>query len=196
MLNRTDVHTSNFGNAGFIEFVDSAQLLDFMGLLGSVPSDEGLPMSELEHGLQCAAQLLRHEPHDEALQIAGLVHDVAHIWDEPGQPRHALIGADAVRKLLGERVARLVAGHVPAKRWLVTCDPSYRARLSPGSIQTLAAQGGVMSREERIHFESLRDWQAMVALRRADDAAKVTGASVPGLETWADAIQRIVARNC
>ena len=37
-----------------------------------------------------------HDPDDEELQVAGLVHDLAHVWDAPGQPRHGTMGADAV----------------------------------------------------------------------------------------------------
>ena len=39
----------------------------------------------------------------------------------------AIVAADAVRDLLGERVAALVELHVPAKRYLVTVDAGYRA---------------------------------------------------------------------
>ena len=37
-----------------------------------------------------------------------------------------MLGAETVRRLLGERVAGLVEAHVPAKRYLVTTDASYR----------------------------------------------------------------------
>ena len=176
-------------------FEDVEQLIEHMLMLGTLPSGEGLPMSELDHGLQSAALVARMVPADEELHVAALVHDLAHPWDEAGQPRHALMGADAVRALLGERVARLIAGHVPAKRWLVSADAAYRAALSPGSIATLAAQGGDMSPVERAWFEALPDWQAMVALRRADDGAKVPGADVPGLIAWVDAVRRVADRQ-
>ncbi len=176
-------------------FASAQQLIDHMATLGMLASAEGLAMSELDHGLQSAALVAHAAPGDVELQVAALVHDLAHPWDEAGQPRHALMGGDAVRPLLGERVARLIAGHVPAKRWLVTCDPGYRATLSAGSIATLAAQGADMSAAERAWVESLPDWQAMVMLRRADDGAKVPGADVPGLEAWADAIRRLAAEQ-
>ena len=172
---------------------DSAELIEHLRWLGELPSTEGRGFTELDHGLQTAALAAHALPDDLELHVASLIHDLAHPWDGPGQPRHALMGAEAVRPLLGERVSRLIAGHVPAKRWLVTCDPEYRAMLSPGSITTLAAQGGDMTADEIAWFESLPDWEAMVVLRRADDGAKVPGAIVPGLDAWTDAIHHLAA---
>lgn len=170
------------------------QLVEHLRTLDQLPSDEGLAFSELDHGLQTVALVAATNPDDVELHVAALLHDLAHPWDGPGQPRHALMGADAVRPLLGERVSRLIAGHVPAKRWLVTCDLEYRAKLSPGSIETLAAQGGDMSPDEVVWFESLLDWEEMVALRRADDGAKVPGAQVSGLDAWTSAIEDVATR--
>lgn len=168
-----------------------AELVDHLEALGSEGSDEGLAMSELDHGLQTAAILHGTHPDDIGLQVAGLVHDLAHPWDGPGQPEHHRMGARAVGGLLGERVAFLVEAHVAAKRYLVATDPGYRAALSPGSIVTLAAQGGPMTPDEVRAVEALPDWDAAVALRRADDLAKVVGAVVPGLDAWLPAVERV-----
>ncbi len=165
-------------------FVSADELLAHLRYLGEMLSSESDAFTELEHGLQTAALLATVAPHDSELHIAGLIHDLAHPWDGPGQPKHAVMGADAVRPLLGNRVADLIAGHVPAKRWLVTRDANYRAQLTEDSIMTLAAQGGDMSDAELAWFESLDSWQAMVELRRADDGAKVPGAITPGLDVY------------
>ncbi len=149
-----------------------------------MPSSESDEFTELGHGLQTAALLVEWSPHDVELQVAGLVHDLAHPWDGPGQPKHATMGADAVRGVLGHRVADLVAGHVPAKRWLVTRDAHYQSLLSTDSIMTLAQQGGEMTETELRWFESLEHWEAMVELRRADDKAKVADAIVPALDAY------------
>ncbi|MER5227005.1 hypothetical protein [Streptomyces flaveus] len=64
-----------------------------------------------DHALQTAALLRRGHPSDKELQVAGLVHGIGqllHPGDEAGHADHA---ADAVRSLLGERVARLVRLH-------------------------------------------------------------------------------------
>lgn len=172
-------------------FDDVAEIIEHLRFLATMPSTESDRFTELDHGLQSAALLLAAAPADRELQVAGLVHDLAHPWDEPGQPRHALMGAAAVRGVLGERVADLVAGHVPAKRWLVTRDPDYRLQLSDDSIMTLAAQGGAMDDAEVRAFESRPHWDAMVVLRRADDGAKVPGAVVPGLDAWLDALRAV-----
>src|SRR5262245_12227091 len=89
---------------------------------------DGETVDLLAHGLQCAALLAAAEPGDLELQIAGLLHDVGTLV-APGQSsRHARIGGDVVRPLVGHRVAGLVEGHDQAKRYLVTTDASYRDR--------------------------------------------------------------------
>lgn len=177
------------------EFDTSDELVEHLRGLAAMRSDEGLAFSELDHGLQTAALLEATHPDDLELQVAGLVHDIAHPWDGPGQPEHHRLGARAVRDLLGERVAFLVEAHVDAKRYLVATDPGHRDALSPGSIATLAAQGGPMSADEVRQADTTADWDAAVALRRADDGAKVPGADVPALDHWLPAIDAVAARR-
>ena len=162
--------------------------------LATLGSDEGLAFSELDHGLQTAAILESAYPDDLELQVAGLVHDLAHPWDGPGQPEHHRMGARAVHDLLGERVAFLIEAHVDAKRYLVATDVDYQAALSPGSVLTLEAQGGPLSPEEILAVEQHPDWNAAVALRRADDGSKVVGAVVPDLDHWIAAIHDVAGR--
>ena len=174
-------------------FVDADELIDHLRLLGRTVSVEDPGLTELDHGLQTAALLEQVAPHDLELQVAGLVHDLAHPWDGPGQPRHAGMGAIAVAGLLGERVANLIRSHVPAKRYLVATRPHYAALLSPDSVMTLAAQGGPMTAAEVAEFEAQPGHEAMVELRIADDGAKVVGAQVPPLEHWLPTIRRVAA---
>jgi predicted HD phosphohydrolase len=101
-------------------------------------------------------------------------------------------GASLVRDLMGDRIADLVALHIPAKRYLVTTDPTYRARLSPESIRTLALQGGDMSDVEVAAFDAEPHGQASLDLRRADEAAKEVGADVPDLDFWRPALRQFV----
>jgi predicted HD phosphohydrolase len=162
--------------------------------LATLGSDEGLAMSELDHGLQTAAILADRHPDDVELQIAGLVHDLAHPWDGPGQPHHHRLGARAVEGLLGARVAFLIEAHVDAKRYLVATDAAYHDALSPGSVATLLAQGGPLGADEIAAADSCPDWDAAVALRRADDGAKVVGAAVADLDHWIPVIHLVAER--
>lgn len=174
-------------------FTDPREVLDHLATLGATPSDEGLAFTELEHGLQTAALLAHSHPDDVELQVAGLLHDVARPWDGPGQPLHHRLGAEAVRPLYGDRVARLVEGHVPAKRYLVSVDPAYRSALSSTSTDTLTAQGGGLDPDEEAAFAADPDLDALLALRRADDRAKVPGAVVPDLAHWEPLLHRLAA---
>jgi predicted HD phosphohydrolase len=146
----------------------------------------------LAHALQCGQRLRDVAPDDVELQVSGLVHDVGTALVPHAPARHARIGADAVRPLLGARVARLVAGHVEAKRYLVSVDTSYRVALSARSIVTLAAQGGPLDARGADAFARGRDAEALVALRRADDGAKIPGAVVAGLDTWQPVISTLI----
>jgi predicted HD phosphohydrolase len=170
------------------------ELIEHLLWLGTLPSVEDERFTELDHGLQTAALLREHHTDDASLQIAGLVHDVAHPWDVAGQPRHATMGAAAVLDLYGPRVANLIAAHVPAKRYLVATIPEYFDVLSPDSVMTLEAQGGPMDDVEVREFEADPDCTAMVALRVADDSAKVPGAVVPGLEFWIPTLRGLAIR--
>ncbi len=154
--------------------------------------DDDVPV--LDHLLQCGALLAARHPDDLELQAAGLVHDLASAARFGARDEdHARASADLVAPLLGPRVARLVAGHVDAKRFLVTMDPS--CPLSADSRATLVRQGGPMDRTERARFEADPDHAALVALRRADDDAKVPGAVVPTVASWCQVLVIVAGRR-
>ena len=162
--------------------------------------DEGL--SILDHGLQCAHLLGAERPGDVELQVAGLVHDLG--WLERGpegnvrlrpDAAHDARGARLLAPLLGSRVARLVGGHVTAKRYLVVTDPAYRALLSTRSVATLEFQGGDLDADAMREFVASPERDDIVALRRADERAKVPGASVPGLATWRARLEQVAGTH-
>lgn len=165
----------------------------FAVLASSARQSDDEDVDLLAHGLQCAAILAETAPGDAALQVAGLVHDVGTVlW--PNRPRtHARAGATAVAPLLGSRVAWLVGQHDQAKRYLVTVDPAYRSRLSAVSIVTLEVQGGVLDDAERARLEAEPWLDDVLTLRRADDAAKVAGRRVPGLDHWREVVDEVLA---
>ena len=166
----------------------------FSVLAGSEQYDDEETVDLLAHSLQCAQLLSKTAPDDLELQVAGLLHDLGTML-EPGRPdTHAVTGADAVRSLLGSRVAALIGGHDHAKRYLVSTDSTYRGRLSEMSILTLGFQGGDMNDAECAEFESGEHFDSLVRLRRADDAAKVAGRTVPGLDAWRDRVQQVAGR--
>ena len=159
--------------------------------------------SLLEHMLQCADLLRAWRPNDEELALAGLVHDIGHVLDASGtgahpgsgnggpaggppvdDDRHGEVAADYLFPLFGERVARLVALHVPAKRYLVAVADDYGDLLSPASTLSLSEQGAAMSLDEQRGFEADPLAADAVLLRKADDLAKQAGRVVPGMEQW------------
>ncbi len=165
----------------------------FLLLRRSAEQRDGETIDLLSHALQCAQLLATSAPDDVELQVAGLVHDLGTVLEPDRPATHAASGADAVRPLLGERVAALVAGHDQAKRYLVTVDARYRDRLSVRSIATLRDQGGLLDPEERAAFLARPECDALVALRQADDRAKVPGTVVPGLDHWTLALYAVAA---
>lgn len=156
---------------------------------------DGERIDLLAHMLQCAALLITAAPDDLELQVAGLVHDIGTVLEPAGPATHAVTGAAAVEPILGGRVAALVAGHDQAKRYLVGTDSEYRAQLSEMSVATLALQGGVIDEAERTRFEGGEHFDALVTLRRADDAAKVPGRSVRDLDDWRPQLERVAERQ-
>src|SRR3954453_2997699 len=166
------------------------QCADFYDSLGG----DGDPLPVLDHSLQCAALLAAEHPDDLELQVAGLVHDVGHRITPGESAAHGVLAADAVRPLLGDRVAALVELHVPAKRYLVTVDPAYRDALTDGSTVSLARQGGALSSEEKSTLDANPYLHDALALRRCDESAKVVGLDVGHVEQWQPVLERVAAR--
>jgi predicted HD phosphohydrolase len=163
-------------------------------LLAALRSIEGMPSDDvvaaLPHLLQTAERLDADHGNDSELVAAGLVHDLASAL-EIGCPDHAAAGAALVAPLLGARVAELVDGHTDAKRYLVTVEPDYAVGLSANSTFTLIGQGGAMHVDEVATFAARREVAALVALRRADDGAKVPGAPTRPVEAWQPLLDRV-----
>ena len=160
---------------------------------GERAAEPGADFTQLEHALQCADLLQLTHPDDVELQVAGLLHDIGHTLAPGAVEAHGRVGATWVRGLLGDRVAALIELHVPAKRYLVTVDPDYRARLSAGSIRTLEAQGDVLGPDEVAAFEGAADHRAAITLRRADEGAKVAGIDAGRVADWVPALRHLAS---
>lgn len=161
--------------------------------LRRLASEPGL--DQVQHALQCAAVLAADRPDDLELQVAGLLHDVGHGRAPGDDAGHGRVGRAHVEAVLGSRVGALVELHVPAKRWLVTVDPDYRASLSPVSLRTLVAQGAELDDAERAAFEADPHHLDAVLLRRADEAAKVPGLDAGNLARWYPVIEAVAAAH-
>ena len=159
-------------------------------LAGVVDGDE--PIDEFSHAIQCASLALRAGARPELL-AAALFHDVGRAEavraDCPKLP-HETAGARWLEPRLGERVAWLVAAHVPAKVYLVSADESYFHGLSRASVASLARQ---RDREPNLEQMALHPWWPdALRLRRWDDAAKVPGAPTASI----DELLAYVGKTC
>jgi phosphonate degradation associated HDIG domain protein len=162
----------------------------------------GERVSNLEHSLQAAwfAQKAGAAPH---LIVAALLHDVGHLLH--GLPediaqhgidgRHELVGEAWLQSRFGRDVREPVRLHVAAKRYLCAAEPKYLRELSPSSVESLKLQGGPFSPDEVLDFEQNPHFQDAVALRRWDDAAKVTNLVVPDLSTYKDLLNTCAVRS-
>jgi predicted HD phosphohydrolase len=167
------------------------ELVELLSTLGHRPAEDLDGLSELDHALQCADALAVSRPDDVELQLAGLVHDIGHQFGS--EARHGELGAEAVRPLLGDRIADLVGAHVIAKRYLIATEPSYGSVLSAESAHTLTLQGGALTPSELEVFRGSTHFVDAVELRRADEAAKVPGRRVPGLARWEPHLRAYIA---
>jgi predicted HD phosphohydrolase len=163
----------------------------------------GEPISQLEHGLQCAKFAFDAGADDETV-LAALFHDIGHfvVFCEDGKKRlalekpvdkmgdmgvakHEVLGGRYLKALgFSDKTAALVEGHVLAKRYLVWKNQHYSQKLSPASKITLQYQGGPMTTEEAQLFEKSELFDTILKMRTWDDKAKIVGAKVPNLDHW------------
>ena len=177
---------------------DTAMRFDWlMSVLQAAASADyiGEDVSQLDHALQCATLALKQG--DPELTLASLLHDLGHLVpsDEPpmeslGTRNHEYVGSDVLLGLgFSHRVARLVAGHVRAKRYLATTRLGYLEKLSTASRRTLDHQGGPMSDSELIEFERDPDRRVLVQLRGIDEGGKALGMNFKPLSAFSEMIR-------
>ncbi|MCX2492811.1 HD domain-containing protein [Pedobacter sp. PF22-3] len=150
----------------------------------------GEPVSQLEHMSQ-AASLAMAEGYDDEVVLAAFFHDIGHLcaygeavesMNGMGNLDHEQIGADyLLERGFSARLAKLVNGHVIAKRYLTFKYPEYYEKLSPASRVTLDFQGGPMNKEEALVFEKDPDADTIIRLRHWDDEAKAVSIPVDNL---------------
>lgn len=172
----------------------SDELADLIDGLAGLPYG-GEAVDQRTHALQ-AGWLAARAGADDELLLAATLHDIGRAEPVraayPGLP-HEDAGAEFARAEFGDRVAAVIALHVPAKRYLVATDPAYNALLSPASVESLRRQGGPMDAREVAEFAA-RPWAAdAVAVRRWDDAAKDPDGPVLDLADVLAAHRRLTA---
>ena len=153
----------------------------------------GEPVSQIEHMCQCA-QLAAAGGYDNEVILAAFFHDIGHLlehvmpaeqMDGYGVIDHEKMGAEYLRqKGFSEKIAKLVAAHVPAKRYLTYKFPDYYNQLSEASKRTLEFQGGMMSSEEVVSFEADELHPLYIQLRKWDEEAKLVQVPLPPLEQY------------
>jgi phosphonate degradation associated HDIG domain protein len=162
----------------------------------------GEAVTQTEHALQTAHQAEQAGAGNELI-AAALLHDVGHLLH--GLPediaamgidgRHESSGAAWLRRYFSPAVADPVRLHVAAKRYLCAIDRAYLPGLSTASRVSLNLQGGPFSADDARRFEQEPGWQAAVALRCWDDAAKVPGLIVPGLDHYRPRLEAVQLRE-
>ncbi|MEU2451451.1 hypothetical protein ABZ605_15445 [Streptomyces sp. NPDC012765] len=133
-------------------------VLELMELLHDSPD---------ERRLRTAALLRRSHPSDKELQLAGLLHDIGRLLRLSDGTVTVGVAAEAVRPLLGERVARLV-------------------RLSAAPFDAGADAGA----------EAEAEAEAVATLRHARDSAGAADLDAGVLEDWRPLLELVAAGAC
>ncbi len=173
---------------------------DVLGLLaGRGDEFHGEVVDQRSHALQCAA-LARASGAEDTLVVAALLHDIGHLVSEIDHGRrvdlsvdddhHEAVGARWTAARFGPGAARPIALHVLAKRYRCTVDPDYVAALSPASVLTLRAQGGLLDQDAVTRFEALPGFEDACRLREWDEAAKDPTAISSGVEALVPVLER------
>jgi gamma-butyrobetaine dioxygenase len=158
-------------------------------------------VSQSEHALQ-TARLASLAGAPEPLIVAALLHDIGHLLGDQDEValardgrdgRHETRGTALLKRFFRPEMARPVALHVAAKRYLCAVDAGYTEGLSPASTRSLELQGGPLDARQARAFEHRPGWQDAVLLRRWDDAAKVPGLRVPGFGEYRTLLEGCLA---
>jgi phosphonate degradation associated HDIG domain protein len=163
----------------------------------------GEPVTMAQHMLQ-GASFAERDGETDAIVVATLLHDVGHFTSEFGtfsmadtrDKYHEEAGADVLDAFFPALVTDCVRHHVAAKRYLCAVEPDYFSELSEASIHSLNLQGGPMAADEIVSFETNPNLDAIVKVRRYDDAGKVADMKTPDFTHFAPVVQRVVDRHC
>lgn len=142
----------------------------------------GEAISQVEHMLQ-AAELAYNNNDGIEMVLANLFHDIGHLLayvdntietNHLGAKDHEKVGALFLQGIgVAEPIPSLIEKHVKAKKYLSYKNPDYIKGLSEASRDTLVEQGGIMTTEEAVLFESDPLFERSIKTRRYDEMAKI-----------------------
>ncbi|MFI1646646.1 metal-dependent phosphohydrolase [Streptomyces avidinii] len=141
-------------------------MLELMELLHGGPDDQGL---------RTAALLRRSHPFDKELQLAGLLHDIGQLLRLSEGTVTVGVAAEAIRPLLGERVARLL-----------------RLSGTPGGEGATGARHDAEPGSEA-GSEAEAEAEAVATLRHARDSAAAADLDAGVLEDWRPLLDLVAA---
>ena len=151
----------------------------------------GEKVTQLQHAFQAADFARANNATDEVV-LAAFFHDIGHLcvdatennaMDNLGIKEHELVGAQFLLNCgFSETVYKLVAAHVPAKRYLAYKYPEYKNKLSEASLKTLEHQGGIFNDKEALRFESDELHPLYIKMRLWDEGAKDEKTPIGDLE--------------
>lgn len=157
----------------------------------------GEDVTEREHALQ-AAEFAVQFGESDAVVLSCLLHDFGHMLHDHGEDiahrgvdaKHEELGAMLLKDCFPEEILQPVRQHVAAKRYLCWKDPDYCRGLSESSQVSLRLQGGPMSDDQAVEFESLPYFDSCVRVRRYDDLGKVPGMPTESLDSYLPLIEK------
>lgn len=146
-------------------------------------------VSQTAHALQCAMRA-EQDGAPAHLIAAALLHDIGHLAKPARRgassrgpdARHEAVGSKLLSAWFGADVTEPVRWHVAAKRYLTATEPGYFEELSPGSVRSLAVQGGPFGDRQAARFIRRPYACDAIRVRRWDEQAKVPGLETPPLE--------------
>ena len=181
---------------------DRSTIVDFIADIIERRGSEtylGEAVSMRAHFLQCA-HLAENDDAPDTLVAAALMHDIGHYLGEFDDDAlnnginnwHDEAGAAVLRNFFSAAVVEPVRMHVNAKRYLCAVEPTYFAKLSPASVQSLEVQGGPFSAQEVAEFERSPWLDDAIRLRRYDEGAKDIDAVTPDFNHYRPLLASLV----